>query len=128
MARIVMFDANPDSANLVRRLLERSGHAVWVIAEPELMTEVVRASVPAVVILRVRAGNRKSEQLPQKIRRLTHPPKIMTISSKAPSSPEDLADEHYLMEPVDLDTIERKVHQLLGACNRTDNVPPSTKQ
>ncbi len=113
MSRIVVFDDDPDSANLVRRLLERSGHAVWVIADPELVTEAVCASIPALVILRLRVCNRSSEQLPQRLRGLSHRAGIMTISCKAPSSPEDLADEHFLMEPVDLDTIERKVRELL---------------
>jgi two-component SAPR family response regulator len=113
VSRIIVFDDDPDSGNLLRRLLERSGHAVSLIAEPERVKEEVCCSAPDLVILRLRVGNRKAEHFPLQLRSLLKRPRIMTISGRAPSTPDELADEHYLMEPVELDAIDRKVQQIL---------------
>ena len=50
MARILVVDDEPDQRALLRRIFERAGHEVWDAGNGAAALEVVRESVPDLVV------------------------------------------------------------------------------
>ena len=121
MPRILVFDNEADSRNLVRRVLERSGHHVEVFATPEAMVLAVYASEPDLAVLRVRVGSRGVEEMPLRLRGIRPGLPLVVISDRPWNGPACLTDRELLFEPLEIEAIEDHVKALLGCDHRAKN-------
>lgn len=115
MASVIVFDEEVDYSNLVKRLLEREGHVVTTCSDPEEAVRLVRLHPPDLFVADVRSGKKESVELTERIKGLSDKLVVMTIRDDVPGISEILREDDYLIKPVDIETIESKVREILGS-------------
>lgn len=115
MASVIVFDEEVDYSNLLKRILEREGHVVTTCSDPEEAVRLVRSHPPDLFVADVRCGKKESVELTERIKTLSNKLAVMTIRDHAPEISESLMEDDYLIKPVDIETIESKVREILGS-------------
>lgn len=118
MAQVLVLDEDTDSRILLKRLLELGGHSVVSVSDQGQAIEAARSGNPDLVIIHLKAGSRWSRRLPALLKAGNERLKVMTIADYVPDQIADTAlGDDFLAKPVDLETIESKVRELLGRTN-----------
>jgi two-component SAPR family response regulator len=111
VASIVVFDEELDSFNLMKRVLERQAHRVAGCADAKEALRLVCTNPPDLLIISVRQGGKESLELAGHIRSLDTNVKVMMICDHVPETTEG---DDFLISPVEIETIESKVRELLA--------------
>jgi DNA-binding response OmpR family regulator len=115
---VLVLDEDTDSRLLLKRLLELGGHSVVTCSDQALALGAARSENPDLVIIHVQAGSRWGPGLPALLKAENERLKIMTIADYVSDQISDAAmGDDFLSKPVDLETIERKVRELLARSN-----------
>jgi CheY-like chemotaxis protein len=113
VARILVLDRQDDSRMLLKRLLERNGHEVGAFSTSAELLREAAGSKPRLVILTT--SFRVSATLAADLKAGSGDIKVMTITDLFNGDSEPAMVDDFLIKPVDIEAIERKVGELLGA-------------
>ncbi|MBI5570398.1 MAG: response regulator [Desulfomonile tiedjei] len=116
MAIILVVDEEQDSATLLKRVLERDGHRVFTCSDYHEAVERASSLAPDLVVLEVRKSRHESLRLAAPLKKVRHGVKVLALTccASAETGEHGIADD-YLLRPVELDTIETKVRELLAS-------------
>ena len=118
VAIILILDGDTDSRIMLKRLLELSGHSVIMCADEAEAVEAAGSRNPDLAVINMKTGFRWSRGVRGLLRAANGHMKIMTIADYVPEqiSQPSMGDD-FLVRPVDLETIETKVRELLESRN-----------
>ena len=114
MATILILDEEADSCMLLKRLLERNAHQVraFVNANDALECAATRSLDLALVNLASRHDT--DLEVPAALKRANPGLKVMVIADYLPQeTDEGEPADCFLVKPMDIDAVERKVRELL---------------
>jgi DNA-binding NtrC family response regulator len=114
LASILIFDEEADSCNLLRRVLEPEGYQVETYSESSAALRQIASNPPDIVIAHIRHGSAEEIDLIKRIERMDARVSIITISDYFSESERSLSRENLLIKPVEIQTIESKVRELLS--------------
>ncbi len=115
VAIVLVLDEDADSRILLKRLLELGGHSVVTCSDQAQALEGVRSGNPDLVIINFRATSRWSHGLAGQLKAGNEHLRIMTIADYGSDQISDASiGEDFLAKPVDLETLETKVRELLA--------------
>lgn len=114
LAWIVIFDEEADSCNLLRRVLEPEGYRVDTYNEGTAALLQIASNPPDIVIAHIRHGSSEEIDLVKRIERMDADISIITISDYFSESERSLSRDNLLIKPVEIQTIESKVRELLS--------------
>lgn len=118
MATILVLDAEADSRMLLKRLLEREGHEVITSGDRRDALEMAVNRRLDLAIVNVDAGRRNTSPVGQLLKEANSGLRILVITDFLHDEcKEILADSEVLLRPVELDTIEVRVRDLLALDN-----------
>jgi len=103
-----------DSCKLIRRILEAEGHHVLTCNDPDAAHRLVRANAPDLVIVHVGPGTRGIPELTRRIKDTCAGCSILTICDHIPEVMESATGDDFVIKPVDVETIESKVREILA--------------
>ncbi len=119
MATILVLDAEADTRMLFKRFLEREGHEVIACDDHRHALEVVASRNLDLAIVNVDAGQRNTTPVGQLLRSENSRLRILVITDFLHDECKEIvAEKEFLLRPVELDTIEARVRELL------DSAPP----
>ncbi len=114
MAIILVLDAEADSRMLFKRFLEREGHEVLTCGDRARALELVDSTDLDLVIVNVDAGRRNTTPVGQLLKAKKTGLRVLIITDFLHEEcKEILAEQEVLLRPVELDTIEARVRELL---------------
>ncbi len=114
MATILVLDAEADSRMLLKRLLEREGHEVIACDDRRHALELVTARDLDLAIVNVDAGLRNTSPVGQLLRDAHKGLRILIITDFLHEECKEILSEmEVLLRPLELHTIETRVHELL---------------
>lgn len=115
MATILVLDAEGDSRMLFKRLLEREGHEVIACDDRRDALAMAADRYLDLAIVNVDAGLRNTSPVGQLLKEANSALRILIITDFLHEEcKEILADMEVLLRPVELDTIEARVRELLA--------------
>ncbi|HUH00716.1 MAG TPA: response regulator [Kofleriaceae bacterium] len=121
---ILLVEDNEDAAEMLRQVLELSGHRVWVANRGEQGLVIAREQTPDVVLCDLGLPGITGYQVAEQLRAGAETRDLRLVALSGYGRPEDKArsaaagfDAH-LTKPVDASTVERAV-ATLGAAART---------
>ncbi|MBI5250358.1 MAG: hypothetical protein HY912_12760 [Desulfomonile tiedjei] len=117
MSSVIVFDEEMDSCNLLKRILEREGHGVTTCSHSEETLRLVSSNPPDLVIAHI--SQSKSMKLAAQIKSVNSKLKVLTICDHVSDVVESAMGDGYLIRPVDIETIESKVRELLAPEKRS---------
>lgn len=116
LAIILVVDEEQDSATLLKRVLERDGHQVFTCSDHHDALARASSLAPDLVVLEIRASRHESLTLAAPLKRSMRGVKVLAVTCCASvETGEHAVADDYLLRPVELDTIEKKVRELLAA-------------
>ncbi len=114
MANILILDEETDSLKLLKRLLERNAHQVWAFARPAEALEWVAKSRLDLALVNVTSRRNSALAVLSELKRLNPRIKTMVIGDCMPEEmAEAVSADDFLVKPVDIDAVEKKVRELL---------------
>jgi DNA-binding response OmpR family regulator len=114
VATILVLDAEADSRMLFKRLLEREGHEVIACEDRRDALDLAASSRLDLAIVNVDAGRRNTSPVGHMLREANSKLRILVITDFLHEERKEiLADREVLIRPVELDTIEARVRELL---------------
>lgn len=121
MATILVLDTNPDSRRLFQRSLERVGHEVISCDGRDQALELISARKPDLAIVNVDPGSRHTIPVGYLLREENRALRILVITdSLHEKCKEIVSDREVLFRPVELDTIEKRIRELLESAPQRD--------
>jgi DNA-binding response OmpR family regulator len=120
VATILVLDAVADSRMLLKRVLEREGHKVIDSGDRRHALELAAATDLDLAIVNVDAGRRNTSPVGQLLRDANKGLRILVITDFLHEECKEILSEmEVLLRPVELDTIETRVRELLELSNRS---------
>lgn len=114
MAVIMLLDAVKDSRMLFKRCLEREGHSVIACDDYRNALELAATTDPDLAIVNVDAGRRNTIPVGQLLKSENRRLRILIITDFLHEECKELVeDKEVLLRPVELDTVEARVRELL---------------
>jgi len=116
VATILVLDAEADTRMLFKRFLEREGHEVIACDDQRQALELVTSRDLDLAIVNVDAGRRNTTPVGQLLRSENSRLRILVITDFLHDECKEIvAEREVLLRPVELDTIEARVRELLGS-------------
>ncbi len=112
MANILILDHEEDFRMLLKRLLERNGHKVFITSPNDDLSRRMQIESLNLVILTM--GLKDSADLAGQLKRINRNIRVMTITNYLQGDAEPAILDDFLIKPVDIETIEMKVNELLS--------------
>lgn len=114
MATIFILDEETDSLKLLKRLLERNAHHVQAFDRPAEALEWVAKRKLDLALVNVTSRRNSALAVLNELKRLNPGIKTMVIADYVPDEAvEAISADDFLMKPVDIDAVEKKVRELL---------------
>ena len=119
MAEILVLDDVSDAGTLIKRILERKGHAVHVFTEEEEAIEYAKSHTLHLAILDIKLKKMTGVEVLEELKKarpdmraimLTGYPTLETARQAL-----DLGASEYCVKPIDKDELETKVEEVLRA-------------
>jgi DNA-binding NtrC family response regulator len=114
VATILILDEEADSCMLLKRLLERNAHHVWAFVNP---ADALRCAVTRkldLAVVNVTSTRGVDLSVPASMKRANPGLKVMVIADYVPEEGiQAMSADGFLVKPVDIDEVERKVRELL---------------
>lgn len=116
MATILILDEEADSCMLLKRLLERSADHVIVFVDTDEALQFAASNAVDMAIVNVASRHCHSLAVPAELKSVSSGIKVMVISNYLLPEPGDAtAADCFLLKPMDIDAVEKKVRELLKA-------------
>ena len=114
MASILILDEEADSCMMLKRLLEPSTHRLWAFVNPSEALECAAARKPDLVLVSVTSRHGTNLAILAELKSVCPGLKIIFLGDYVPDERlQALSADAFLIKPVDIDTVERKVRELL---------------
>ena len=114
MASILILDEEADSCMLLKRLLERSIHRLWAFVKPADALECAATRKPDLALVNVTSRHGVDLEVLTELRKVNPGLKVIVLGNYVPEeSLRAMLADAYLIKPVDIDAVERKVRELL---------------
>jgi len=117
MSKILVLDDVADAGNLIKRILEKKGHKVYVFTEEEDALNCVESSEIDLVILDLKLKKMNGIEVLKEIKKIK--PSIKAIMLTGYPTIETARDSiklgasEYCVKPIDKDELEKKVENVL---------------
>jgi DNA-binding NtrC family response regulator len=114
VATILILDEETDSCMLLKRLLERNAHNVWAARTPADALECAATRNLDMVLVSVTSRRGLDAGVLEELKSIHPALRVMVIGDHLPKDAlEGMSVDDYLVKPVDIDAVERKVRELL---------------
>lgn len=114
MATILILDEEADSCMLLKRLLERNAHQVWAFVTANDALECAATKSVDLALVSLASRHDTGSAVPAALKRANSRLKIMVIADYVPEEgSQSMSADGFLVKPVDIDEVERKVRELL---------------
>lgn len=114
MATILILDEEADSCMLLKRLLERNAHQVWAFVTANDALECAATKSVDLALVSLASRHNTGLAVPAALKRANSGLKIMVIADYVPEEgSQSMSADGFLVKPVDIDEVERKVRELL---------------
>jgi DNA-binding NtrC family response regulator len=118
MAKIIALDDVLDAGNLIKRILERKGHAVSVFTEEEDALAHVRSHPVDLAILDIKLKKMSGVEVLDEIKKIDAGIRIIMLTGyptmETARESLKLGAGEYCVKPIDKDELEEKVATVLG--------------
>lgn len=118
MANIIVLDDVSDASVLVKRILERQGHAVQAFTEEEEAIEHVRRHGADLAILDIKLKRMSGLEVLEEIRKLSPGAKAIMLTGyptlETARRAQKLGAAEYCVKPIDKEELEAKVAAVLA--------------
>lgn len=118
MAKIMTLDDVLDAGNLIKRILERKGHAVSVFTEEEEALSHVRAHPVDLAILDIKLKKMSGVEVLAEIKKIDAGIRVIMLTGyptmETARESLKLGAGAYCVKPIDKDELEEKVAAVLG--------------
>jgi DNA-binding response OmpR family regulator len=112
--RILIYDDDPDTAGLFKRVLEYAGHQVSTVKDEAELFHVLEDRRFNLVMVNSQFGCAYSAGLAARCKQIHGQIKTMTIVNSVCDDTVTRFFDDYLVKPVEIEAIEAKVNELLG--------------
>jgi two-component SAPR family response regulator len=114
VATILILDEETDSLKLLKRLLERNAHCVRAFVRPSDAVQCAAAVQLDLALVNVTSRRDSALAVLDELRTVNPGLKTMVIADYVPEETlEAVSADGFLVKPVDIDAVERKVRELL---------------
>jgi len=114
VATILILDEEADSCMLLKRLLERNAHQVWAFVTANDALECAATKSVDLALVSLASRHNTGLAVPAALKRANSGLKIMVIADYVPEEgSQSMSADGFLVKPVDIDEVERKVRELL---------------
>jgi DNA-binding NtrC family response regulator len=113
--RILIYDDDPDSRSLFKRVLEYAGHDVSTANDEAGLLHALKNRFFHLAIINCRDGCGRSAGLAAQCKEINGRVKTMTVANTVCDAAVAQFFDDYLVKPAELETIESKVKELLGS-------------
>ena len=114
MATILILDEEADSCMLLKRLLERNAHQVWAFVNANDALECAATKKLDLALVNLASRHDTGLAVPAALKRANPGLKVMVIADYvAEEGTQAMSADGFLVKPVDIDEVERKVRELL---------------
>lgn len=114
MATILILDEEADSCMLLKRLLERNAHQVWAFVNANDALECAATKSLDLALVNLASRHDTGLAVPAGLKRANPGLKVMVIADYvAEEGTQAMSADGFLVKPVDIDEVERKVRELL---------------
>jgi DNA-binding NtrC family response regulator len=128
VATILILAEETDSCMLLKRLLERNAHRVWAFVNANDALECAATRSLDLALVNLASRQDTNLAVPAALKRANPAVKVMVIADYLPQETvEGESADCFLVKPMDIDTVEAKVRELLqhpspdlGADNMTN--------
>jgi DNA-binding NtrC family response regulator len=114
VANILILDDEDDSLKLLKRLLERNAHSVQAFVRPSEAVQCAAAMQLDLALVNVTSRRNSALAVLNELRTVNPGLKTVVIADYVPEETlEAISADDFLMKPVDIDLVEKKVRELL---------------
>jgi DNA-binding NtrC family response regulator len=114
VATILILDEEADSCMLLKRLLERNAHQVWAFVNANDALECAATKSFDLVLVNLASRHETGLGVPAALKRANPGLRVMVIADYVPEKgTQAMSADGFLVKPVDIDTVEKKVRELL---------------
>jgi DNA-binding NtrC family response regulator len=114
VATILVLDDESDSCLLLKRLLERNAHRVWAFENANDALECAATKSLDLALVNLTSRHDTGLAVPAALKSVNPDVKIMVIADYLPQeTAEGESADCFLVKPVDIDAVEKKVRELL---------------
>nr|WP_209280215.1 response regulator [Desulfobaculum xiamenense] len=107
-----------DAGILIRRILERKGHAVFSFTEEEEALDHIRRNAPALAILDIKLKKMTGVEVLEEIRKISKAVKVIMLTGyptlETARRCQELGAVDYCVKPIDKEELEEKVARALA--------------
>jgi DNA-binding NtrC family response regulator len=118
MADIMVLDDVMDAGEMVKRMLERKGHAVTAFTEEARALEHARAGNVDLAILDIKLKKMSGVDVLEELKKINPEIKVVMLTGyptlETARQAQQLGAFDYCVKPIDKDELEEKVAQALG--------------
>ena len=127
MATILILDEQTDSCILLKRLLERNSHCVWAFVNRSEALECAARTKLDLALVSVPSRGAGGFAAATALKHVNTDLKVMIIGDYvSDESVEAMSADGFLVKPVDIATVEKKVQELLR--HRPTDAGPDTEE
>ncbi len=114
MATILVLDEESDSCLLLKRLLERNAHEVWAFVNANDALECAATKTLDLALVNLASRHEAGLAVPAALKSVNPDVKVMVIADYLPQvTAEGGPADCFLVKPMDIDAVEKKVRELL---------------
>jgi response regulator RpfG family c-di-GMP phosphodiesterase len=114
VATILILDEETDSCMLLKRLLERNAHQVWAFVNANDALECAAVKSLDLALVNLASRHDTGLAVPAALKRANPGLKVMVIADSVhEEGTQAVSADGFLVKPVDIDSVERKVRELL---------------
>lgn len=118
MAKILVLDDVLDAGNLIKRILERKGHEVFVFTEEEEALQYARSQPLDLAILDIKLKKISGVEVLEELKKLDPAIRVIMLTGyptmETARESLKLGADEYCVKPIDKDELEEKVSEVLS--------------
>jgi DNA-binding NtrC family response regulator len=118
MANVLVLDDEPDAVILLRKILSKKGHEVFVFTEEEEAIAFAAVHSIHLAILDIKLKKMSGIEVLQELKKLHPDLQVMMLTGyptlDTAGEAVKLGAEEYCVKPIELDEFEQKVDSILG--------------
>ena len=122
MARILVLDDMADAVNLIKRIMESSGHQVFPFTEPDKALDFLNHSSVDLAILDIKLKQMSGIEVLEQIKKASPVTQVMMLTghptAETHTESKRLGASEYCVKPIDTHELENKVSAVLQEASR----------
>jgi DNA-binding response OmpR family regulator len=129
MADVLVLDDEPDAVILLRKILRKKGHEVFVFTEEEDAIAFAAAHQVHLAILDIKLKKMSGIEVLRELKKIHPQMQVMMLTGyptlDTAGEAVKLGADEYCVKPIELDEFEHKVDSILGRAQRENLECPS---